>query len=155
LGDGYRRRKQRGCWRSSTNAPQPHTWVPGTAQRYRLEAAFSSTQPFLVDDLLNADGCEVERASDALPRPTGVAVLMGRSKIGGRGRVGSRRTAQNDSNLLRRVDIEIELCCHFHQCLPLANIEATPRIVPAITSASVRGDVTATGALVQNMPMPP
>src|SRR5262249_47330186 len=34
----YRRRKQRGCWLSSAKAPQPHTWVSGTASHLpRLE----------------------------------------------------------------------------------------------------------------------
>src|SRR5262249_23733106 len=38
--------------------------------------------------------------------------------------------------------------------LPLANIEATPSIVPAMTLASVGGGAATTGALVQKMPMP-
>src|SRR5262249_51956417 len=42
-----------------------------------------------------------------------------------------------------------------HQYLPLANIDAPPRIVPAMTLASVGGGAATIGALVQKMPMPP
>jgi hypothetical protein len=43
---GCRRQKQRDCWLGSAKAPQPHAWVPGTAQRHWLGAIFSPASPF-------------------------------------------------------------------------------------------------------------